>query len=546
MKRPGKRTDVAGLLIEGHFGQPRELPTADPIAPTMMLLEIDCIQLYHRNPRRQPSELYAEIRDSIRSRGLDAPLRVTKRPGDDLYTVAAGGNTRLAILRELWMETQRPDFYRVPCLFAPWKSESDVLGAHLCENELRADLLLIDKAVALIELQALIEEEEGRELTRSEFARRLSEMGYKVSRRQLIRYAYAAEILEPSVPQALRAGLGVREIDRIRDLETAYRAFHQSLANAAEDAPGAFARLFAEALSAHDAALLDLDAVRRWLDERLAQTSGRRLNHVRLAVDALLSERAGRPDEGDSVQDLTAAPDRPPAPADDDGARAGNVAPANFDTPDPWPPADHDAHPSLEFDSSTGLRPQTDDFPISSVELAEIDHSADAEPLLPAALNIAPPLAAVTDDLKSLRSRHYVLALKFAQPFGLHSLVKPVAAGYGFLVDLPRAPPGSDSEWCAWWWLLALSEQNLTVERLASVPAFDEGDERFNALTPAPDPTALLFHLLTTQALTDRVFQDLLLLLECNRLLRRKFGAAAWESADAVGHAADLERFDDL
>jgi len=37
---------------------------------------------------------------------LDNPPVLTRRPGDEKYMLASGGNTRLAILNELWQETQ--------------------------------------------------------------------------------------------------------------------------------------------------------------------------------------------------------------------------------------------------------------------------------------------------------------------------------------------------------------------------------------------------------------------------------------------------------
>jgi ParB family protein of integrating conjugative element (PFGI_1 class) len=141
--------------------------------------------------------------------------------------IAAGGNTRLAVIKDLLDETGDPRFRQVHCLFTPWHSESDVLAGHLVENELRADLMLIDKARALRELKALLDEENGAPITRSAFNRHLSSMGYRVSLRQLRRYDYAIEGLFPLIPIALRSGMGVRQIDDIRDVHEAYRTAHR-------------------------------------------------------------------------------------------------------------------------------------------------------------------------------------------------------------------------------------------------------------------------------------------------------------------------------
>src|SRR3546814_4247422 len=81
------------------------------------------------------------IKASIRERGLDAAPAITRRPGEDHYIIRNGGNTRLAILRELWSETKDEQFFRISCLFRPWPSRGEVvmLTGHLAENELRGD-----------------------------------------------------------------------------------------------------------------------------------------------------------------------------------------------------------------------------------------------------------------------------------------------------------------------------------------------------------------------------------------------------------------------
>ncbi len=128
-------------------------------------------------PRRVPNPPYAQT--SIRKkRGLDDPIGITRRPGDDLYTVRAGGNTRLSILKELWQETGDSAFSRAYCVFVPWTCESDCITGHLIENELRGELVFVDKANALKGLLAQLEAESGDPLSRNEFLRRLAEIGY--------------------------------------------------------------------------------------------------------------------------------------------------------------------------------------------------------------------------------------------------------------------------------------------------------------------------------------------------------------------------------
>ncbi|MGV8442372.1 hypothetical protein ACV34A_33640, partial [Pseudomonas aeruginosa] len=71
--------------------------------------------------------------------GMDAPPAITRRPGEAHYIIRNGGNTRLAILRELWSETKEERFFRIACLFRPWPARGEIvaLTGHLAENELR-------------------------------------------------------------------------------------------------------------------------------------------------------------------------------------------------------------------------------------------------------------------------------------------------------------------------------------------------------------------------------------------------------------------------
>ena len=121
--------------------------------------------------------------------------------------VAEGGNTVLHILKELCAETHDPRFYSVHCLFEPWKSESEILIAHLVENDARGNLILIDRARALHELREFLEQEAGAPLSTRQLATLLRERGYSIDHTMIIRLHYTVETLLPVITMALRAGL---------------------------------------------------------------------------------------------------------------------------------------------------------------------------------------------------------------------------------------------------------------------------------------------------------------------------------------------------
>ncbi len=97
------------------------------------------------------------------SAGWTRHPRSRARPGEAHYIIRNGGNTRLAILRELWSETKDERFFRIPCLFRPWPSRGEVvmLTGHLAENELRGGLTFIERALGVEKAREFYEQESG-------------------------------------------------------------------------------------------------------------------------------------------------------------------------------------------------------------------------------------------------------------------------------------------------------------------------------------------------------------------------------------------------
>ncbi|HHE3463229.1 ParB N-terminal domain-containing protein [Pasteurella multocida] len=64
------------------------------------LINVTLMQLrqFDGNPRKTKNPKFEEIKESIRMRGLDFAPNITKRPGEDFYIIADGGNTRLQAL----------------------------------------------------------------------------------------------------------------------------------------------------------------------------------------------------------------------------------------------------------------------------------------------------------------------------------------------------------------------------------------------------------------------------------------------------------------
>jgi len=195
----------------------------DPAHETFMIVSLDKLRPFEDNPRKTRNPLYDEIKASIKARGLDNPPSITKRPHQDFYIIANGGNTRLAILNELWNETGNSSFYNIPCLFKPWQSEETVLLGHLIENDKRGELTFIEKALGLAQMKVMYEKADAhnkKPLSLKAFAERLEEGGYRISTSQLSRMFDCINSLLPALRRTLEGGLGKHKVEALLKLKS--------------------------------------------------------------------------------------------------------------------------------------------------------------------------------------------------------------------------------------------------------------------------------------------------------------------------------------
>ena len=547
------KPNLRSLLTESNFGNSRDLSPADPVTPTPMNLEIDRIKPYDRNPRREHNPRYDEIRASIRAqRGLNNPLTVTRRPDDERFMVEAGGNTRLKILKELWKETKDEAYYRVNVLFVPWICESHVLSAHLIENELRGDMVLIDKAFAVKDLKAQFEKESGGSSTRSAFQRRLETIGYSLSRRQLIRFEYATEMLDAVIPEVLCAGLGGKKIDEIRDLENAYVRFCDGKVDQLE-------LLFADVMSLHDGESWSIERVRHDLECRLADLTSIPSNKIHGEVDALLFERS-MIDSEDNAELTNGVPDK---------VHSGNLQASSQGKVTPIERASDQSVQANENSSesvkSKGHYPQPNNNTTSDGSDADETSNPYLTPLFNEFYDKGRIQGVLSPDhLKTCRSRAYILAVKIGKAFGLADRVRSAAIGYGFLIEKPEIPIQKETTWWGWWTLASLSEEMITPGRLellsesglALPKLFADYMEdnkavdnpAFKLLGAPPGLNHFPHHfLLSPEILSQQNFKDFLLLMECCKFLRSNFSETVlWDclTTDQIRQAALFKELD--
>lgn len=205
-----------------------------PVNEIPMVLMLEQLRPNPDNPRTSRNPRYEDIKASIRARGLDSVPKVTKDPDsdDDVFIFSDGGNTRYAILNELWQETQDERYRRIQCIVKPWPGRLRCVIGHLAENDVRGDLSFIEKAFGVMKAKSIHEEQLGREISQRELADLLKSEGYPVHHSNISRMLLAVEHLWPCMPGLLSAGMGRPQIVQLLSLriaaENAWLTFSQN------------------------------------------------------------------------------------------------------------------------------------------------------------------------------------------------------------------------------------------------------------------------------------------------------------------------------
>ncbi len=511
-----------------------------PDVPTPMRLEITCIRAYEHNPRRSENPEYDRIKASIRAKGLDQPLVVTCRPGETDYVVGAGGNTRLHILQSLYQETGDEQFYWVDCLFKPWRHESDVLLAHLRENDLRGGLCFIDKARAVFEAKQLLEAEMGIEtLSQRDLEMILRDRGYSVSHGLISQMGYAVHALLPVIPQALQSGLGRPQVERIRALDRAARLIwkHHKLGD-----DESFEAVFAALCERYDGPEWDLDLLRSAIETEIAEALEVSIHAIRVELDAQLSGRgidinipatldAGQVDAQTRENEKEDAVARASSEKQKGAAGVQSAGDTSGDSPE----AITERETSVAQQSSYDITANITDA-----------NTEETSPTPSITLSQRGPT-----DLKSLRARAWTLAARLAQRNGIGELVAPLSGkGLGFILrDVPDSSLADQLDTdtlgqisMLWWQLAACAE--MTVAPLDAVIATLSNDSILRQALESQD-AGLLFNSVWTlgpghiayrlwRQLGEQDWQDLLNLMDTYRHIHHVAQDAQirlWESA---------------
>lgn len=321
------REDIKGKLLQGSFmNNGAHVPQlSDPIADTPMLIALDKLRPYEFNPRINRNPLFDELKASILNRGLDAPPPITRRPGEEFFIIRNGGNTRLAILNELWRETRDEQFLRIQCLFRPWPERGDIvaLTGHLAENDMHGELTFVERALSIERAKALYEQEAGEPISQRELARRLAADGYPVSQPHISKMQDCVHFLLPAIPNLLYSGMGKPQIERLTNLRRtaakSWAKYADSTANHVD-----FESLFSEVLATFDdGGDFKFDRFQDELIHQMERPLGKDYNWLKLDIlDAnTLQQRVVEPEIAPRLATATltaaGAPKTPENPKDD-------------------------------------------------------------------------------------------------------------------------------------------------------------------------------------------------------------------------------------
>lgn len=198
--------DIKALIdaeIAQNEANRQKTGTGNPLPPgepgdfngmAVIRLRVADVEPYEDNPRQALNPQFEEIKDSIRARGLDQRLIVTKRPGAQRYILAKGGKTRLKALQELALEDPAR-FERIDFELVKYVSESELLVAHMVENVQHATMTFWDTAAGFLLLRSKRTKELQRSVSNREFADELKRLGFKIDYVALGEYEFLHETL---------------------------------------------------------------------------------------------------------------------------------------------------------------------------------------------------------------------------------------------------------------------------------------------------------------------------------------------------------------
>ena len=222
-KPPTSRTDAKNAaynaLVSANLNQvarpsrpavptPSLDPKADP-DDSFSMLPINELETYGHNPRTGKNPRYDDLRASIIADGITNPITVTRPNHEAKFHPYGGGNTRLTIAKELY-EGGDSRFSHLKVIVKAWPGHSNVISAHLAENENRGEISFWERAQGVADFKSQFEAEHRVALSTGELARELKSHGINFGVKVIQNFAFAVDHLKP-----LGQWLKAREVNEV-------------------------------------------------------------------------------------------------------------------------------------------------------------------------------------------------------------------------------------------------------------------------------------------------------------------------------------------
>ncbi len=257
----------------------------DPGQPTRIRVNLTQVIAFKNNPRKTRNPKYDEIKESIRSSGLDTPPDVTREKPGEPYMIRNGGNTRLEILNELYAETGDKRFFEFDCIFHPWTNDFDLFIRHVKENEMRGQMSFIERALAARKAKDEIEKNEGKSISIRELSRILTDKGWPIDQSNLGQLLYAEETLLPLIPNALwELKIGIDSAKKIRKILDFCESYWKQVATADD---GDYRELLTRVCNRIDNDAFSIDRLEYELCGEIARAMGGGVSSVQSQIQAL-------------------------------------------------------------------------------------------------------------------------------------------------------------------------------------------------------------------------------------------------------------------
>lgn len=177
------------------------------------------IQVFHLNQRIARNPKHAEIKESIRNKGLQDPLKIVFHPDRHKWVLSQGGQTRLLICRELYKETNEERFLYPSVSKQKFTSDLNTCVSHLIENHLRADNSYAETARAVKNIRDIIKARDGQEPSQMKLHEELGQAGMPLRRQSLTGMLYFSDELAPYITNVrFNEEVSRKQIDAIRSL----------------------------------------------------------------------------------------------------------------------------------------------------------------------------------------------------------------------------------------------------------------------------------------------------------------------------------------